>query len=285
MAGVTTLANRARRYGTLARLQAFRVAVTVTGSIICGLWGWGKAGLFTGYMMGQAVNLWFCLRLWQGLVGTDRPSGRRLRAVGLRHRSFALFTLPSELLGSWNQNFPVFALAALGAGPSLGAFARARRLAGLPVTLLGSAAGQVFRVEAAEAWRRLGSCRRQYLRTACGLFLAGLLPCIALIWTAPILFALYLGPDWTEAGTIAQILAPMLLLRLVVSPVSSVFQITGRQRLAFGLVLVAAGLIATGVGLPFLLGVSSSGIITGFSVAFGFIYCLYFTVGLWICGP
>ena len=107
MAGVTTLANRARRYGTLARLQAFRVAVTVTGSIICGLWGWGKAGLFTGYMMGQAVNLWFCLRLckdWWELTarravvcarwvcGTGRsrcsPYHRSFWAVGIKTFGF-----------------------------------------------------------------------------------------------------------------------------------------------------------------------------------------------------
>jgi len=285
MAALTTLANRARRYGFLARLQVSSTAGIVVVSLLCGVLGWGQAGLFAGYLTGQFVTFGFGMHLWRTELPGRRPSPRRMHVVAVRHRRFAQFTLPSELIGSWNQHLPVFALATLGAGPALGAFSRARRLAGLPIALIGASVGQVFRAEAAVALRKTGSCRTLYLNTAVGVFLVGLLPCAALIWAAPAVFTLYLGPQWAEAGQFAQILAPMLLLRLAVSPVSSVFQITGRQKMAFALSLGAAALIGGCVFAAMLSGATALGVIAGFSFAYSLVYCVYFVAGLRVCGP
>jgi O-antigen/teichoic acid export membrane protein len=285
MAGVTTLANRQNRYSALARLQVATVAATVAGSIGFGVLGWGRNGLFGGYVLGQVVSFAICLRLFRAMMPATRPpSQRQLRAVGQRHRRFALFTLPGELLLSVTQQLPVFALGLLGAGAALGAFSRARRLAAMPVTLIGSATGQVFRADAAQLWHTTGSCRALYLKTAATLFLVGALPCLAFMATAPTLFTLYLGPDWREAGEIAQVLAPMLLLRLAVSPVSAVFQIAGQQRLSFGLSLIAFTLVLAGVAVPVLWDAPALTVVTGFSVAYGLVYSLYFAVGLRVSG-
>ena len=76
----------------------------------------------------------------------------------------------------------------------------------------------------------------------------------------------------------------MLLLRLAVSPVSAVFQIAGQQRLSFGLSLIAFTLVLAGVAVPVLWDAPALTVVTGFSVAYGLVYSLYFAVGLRVSG-
>ena len=58
----------------------------------------------------------------------------------------------------------------------------------------------------------------------------GLLPTILLAVWAPNIFEIFLGPNWRDAGEIARVLAPMLLLRFICNPVSSIYYVVGAQR-------------------------------------------------------
>lgn len=228
------LANRHRHYRWLALMQIAHVLATVALSIALGVLSWGADGLLAAYLAGQTLQLaghaWI-LRRVPGF-GAAAPVAR-LRVLARRHWRFPAFTMPGEFLGQINLQAPVFALTAMGADATLGAYARARALVSMPITALGGAVAQVFRREAAAQYHATGSCRRLMLRTAGGLFLAGIGPCLLFIALAPWIFTVYLGPDWREAGEIARILAPMLLLQLVVSPVSIMLLIAGRQFEAF----------------------------------------------------
>lgn len=251
------LANRHRHYRWLALMQVAPVLATVALSIALGWLAWGADGLLAAYLAGQAMQLaghaWV-LRRVPGLRAAARPA--RLRVLARRHWRFPTFTMPGEFLGQINIQAPVFALTALGADATLGAFARARSLVSMPIGALGGAVAQVFRREAAAQYHATGSCRRLMLRTAGGLFLAGIGPCLLFIALAPWLFTVYLGPAWREAGEIARILAPMLLLQMVVSPVSIMVLIAGRQLEAFlvqgvlALALLAAFVTIITAGLP-----------------------------------
>ncbi len=280
IATVSALANRRGAFGAMARLPATQVAATTSSSMLFGFMGWGVHGLFASYLLGQAVSC----ALYFGLFRRQRSNNRRpnrpqLWAMTRRHRRYTFYTLPSEVIGSFNQQIPVFALGALGAVPLLGAFARARQLVAAPLTLLGSAIAQVFRQRAAEQYRQTGTCRPLYLRTFFTLLLIGVAPTLVLAFFAPALFAWFLGPSWREAGEVARILAPMLLLRLICSPLSSVFYFTQAQRLEFGLsigsVLVMAGLMA----LPVAAGGSPTQLIVAYSAGFSLIYLVYLSIG------
>jgi O-antigen/teichoic acid export membrane protein len=123
------------------------------------------------------------------------------------------------------------------------------------------------------------------LRTAGGLFLAGIGPCVLFIAFAPLLFTVYLGPDWREAGEIARILAPMLLLQMVVSPVSTVFLFTNNQKLDLWLTLAATALLIGAAGGAMAAGSGASGVIWAYAMAQASVYLAYIIVGLRLSGP
>ncbi len=280
------LANRHRMYRQIAVITASNVLSTAVLSITLGFAGWGADGLLSAYFLGQAIMIGLYARVLWRLRGTlGWPGVGRLRVLLRRHWKFPVFTLPSEFSGQVNMQAPVFALAALGADGTLGAFTRARQLVSMPVTVVGQSVAQVFRQEAAELYRETGSCRGLMRRTATWLFAAGIGPCLLFMAFAPWLFEVYLGPDWREAGEVARILAPMLLLRMVVSPLTTVFYFTGHQALDFKLMLGSAALMALAIGIGWMMGGTAIAVVWAFAFGYSVIYLTYLISTFAKAGP
>lgn len=286
-AAIAALANRRKRYGFMARIQIIAVAATVLVSIVLGWLQWGAHGLFTSYVLGNLITVGAHVRLYHSMIAhRPRLDRGRLLAVARRHWRFPAFSLPTEVTGTISMQLPVFALSAVGALPLLGAFTRARQLVSMPITLVGGSIGQVFRQRAAEQYRDNGNCRRIYVRTFLVLLAAGLPPTLLLMAIAPQLFRVVLGPNWTEAGEIARILAPMLLLRMTTSPLTNVFIIAGAQREALILMVGGTILCAAAVLYPIVAGVSEVGVVYGFAGAYSVIYLAHLIRGWRHCnGP
>lgn len=270
-------ATRERRFGFIARVLVAQVIATAVGSILMGYWLGGSLGLFLGFFLGQAVQAaQQVLYLRPRLSATGFPSRRRARALLRRHRDFMVFSTPSGLIQTLGIELPTFALSAMSMDGAVGAFGRARQIISAPVNLARGSVSQVFQREAAELYRTTGSCRALMLKTAAWLFAAGIVPTLALVFYGPAFLTLYLGPNWEQAGVFAQILAPMLLARLVTAPTNSVFFATGNQRLDAKLAVMSFILVATGIGIPFVLGQDATMTVAGFSIATTIAYLLYF---------
>ncbi|WGM40039.1 lipopolysaccharide biosynthesis protein [Caulobacter sp. NIBR1757] len=280
VAATAALANRYRRYGTMAQAQVLSAVVTVATSVSLGVAGWGASGLFVSYFLSQLVTLFYYLWLYRQMVPTPpRPGVKRTLVLIRSHRRFAIFTLPAVLISNVSQQLPVFSLAALGLAPLVGAFARARQLASMPIQLLGSSVGQVFRQRASEMYRATGSCRPEFVRTFFVLLGMGLAPTIALMLYGRVLFEFVLGPQWGDAGKIAGILAPMLLLRLVSAPLSQVFYFTGRQVHDLVIVVSNTALLALILAVVLVLKLPAISIVYVFSVSYSIMYVVYLAMG------
>ncbi|MGF7159328.1 O-antigen/teichoic acid export membrane protein [Rhodoligotrophos appendicifer] len=252
---LSTMVGRYRRFGLVARNQVSLVAFSTALSVILGLYGYGADGLLFAYLGGQAVSLTGLLiafhrmrprrRVW-------RASRRRIIVLAKRHRSYPRFALPAAMMNSVNQQIPSFALSFMGLTAVLGSFVRARQLMAAPMSLLGTSISQVFRQHASHQYRQTGSCREIYLKTLIGLSTAGLMPTLLLSVYAPELFTFILGPNWTSAGETARLLVPVVFLRFLSAPLSSILYFTGAQKLGMilsgiGFLLIAGAVCATAI--------------------------------------
>jgi O-antigen/teichoic acid export membrane protein len=91
----------------------------------------------------------------------------------------------------------------------------------------------------------------------------------------PDLFGFVFGEQWRTAGEYAQILSVLLVFRFVVSPLSYVLLVYGRQRVALVWQVVLVIVTATGLGVGAHLG-GAKGAIAFFAGA----YCLMYAVNL-----
>ncbi len=283
---LAALANRWQLYHRTAFIQWIPAALSVSVSITLGWKGFAAEGLLWAYFISQLLAL--ILGFWVVCPRFVSPlrswSWARVRALACKHRRFATYTAPTGFISSATLNAPVFALTSLHQPESVGLFSRANQLLSMPLGLIGGAVAQVFQRRAAQDIHATGHCRPLFLKTAALLLGAGAIPTLLLVILAPTLFGWFLGPNWVEAGQVARWLAPMLLLRVVGSPLSTVFYIRGAQRLdsalsisgcllIWGSVVMAANQIGT-----------AKAVIIAYSIGYSIIYIPYILLGFRISG-
>lgn len=270
-------ATRQLSFSFIARVLITQVVTTTVASILFGFWIGGSLGLFLGFFLGQTVQAsQQVLFLRRQFSRASIPSKQQAQALARRHRDFLVFSTPSALIQTFAIELPTFALSALSMSDAVGAFGRARQIIAAPVNLVRGSVSQVFQREAAEQYLVTGSCRPLMFRTAGWLLAVGVVPTIILMYYGSTLIELYLGPDWELTGRFAQILAPMLLARLVTSPTASVFFATGHQRLEAKLAAAAFVVVGTSMGLALMTGQDATGIVIGFAASSTAVYLMYF---------
>lgn len=284
LGGVTTactaMANRRKKYRMMAVAPIVSIVVTVSGSIGMGFLNFGYVGLLLAYFAGQIVlcslyaSVYFALK--------DRPksvSWRRMGMLARKHRNFAIFSTPSAFVGNFAMQLPIYALGIQAATEMIGLFGRARQLLSMPITLLGASIAQVFQQRASVEYATHGNCRQIFQKTFWSLVGLGVGPTVVLAIVAPLLFEIFLGPNWRAAGEVARVLAPMLLLRLVCSPLSTVFSITGAQHEDFQLSVLTTIMTVVAVSVPLVLGWEPIWIAITFSASYCLTYSIYLIRG------
>ena len=272
------LANRHRRYRWLASVQIANVVTTLIASLSLGFLGFGKHGLLIAYILGQSIHIGIgAYLLFHSDIAIPKPSRNRLIALAKRHWRYPVMSLPSETGNQLSQTLPIFALASMGAYGSLGAFTRANQLVGMPVTVVGQSIASVFRQKGAEIYNETGSCQTLIRQVAFGSFSMTLPIVLFFLLFGPWFFTLYLGPTWTEAGEIARILAPMLLLRNVAAPLANVFLFTDKQATALKIRIgLLVALLISFAWIIFSGSASALLFVYAFSIVFGGYYIVEF---------
>lgn len=285
-ATMASLANRFTRYRDLAKIQIATACATAATAILLGWYGWGMAGLFIGYLAGQIVPFVAFGRIYRDLVRTaPQTSAAASGALMIRHRNYPIYTMPTTFIEQFAANAPVFALTYAGAPSVVGLLGRARQLIAMPLGLVSASVTQVFQQRAASDVARQGHCREIFIKTFFALAGIGIVPAIVLAIAAPALFEFYLGANWRPAGDVARILAPMLYLGLVCSPLSRVFYIRNRQRLDLALSLSSAALVVVFTGVAVLLAWPPLAIVGAYASAASVVYIVYLVFSWQLAQP
>lgn len=224
--------NRHKRYKRLSISRVILTVVTVTTSITIGLNFEGPMGLIIGYQAGQGACLTFLVTstLLKDKTLFSPFSGTIIRTQLQRYRNFPTFTLPSEFINRLTTQMPVYILSIFSGTAAIGLFNMCNRILALPISFIATAVAEVFKQKASEDYANLGNCQDIYLKTLKNLVAISILPFLVLILLAPTLFAFAFGEPWREAGVFAQLLGVMFFFKFIVSPLSYVYYIAGKQK-------------------------------------------------------
>lgn len=252
---------REKALGSIARSKLTQSISQASVQVGGGLTGAGSIGLIFGSIAGQLAG---CVSLGARIWKENRPlfstlSLQIVHSAARRYRRFPLVSTVSALLNSLGLQLPILVLAAYFDSAVVGLFGLTQRILLAPVALLSGAVGQVFLSEAAtlasSSHSQLPGLFKAVTRK---LFWIALGPVTLLAVLAPGIFRVCFGPDWTEAGLYARILAPLLLAQFVITPVAQSLIVVERLRLQLawdGVRLVALGLamcLAAGFHEPIL---------------------------------
>lgn len=225
--------------------------------LIFGVLNWGAFGLIFGTLLGSFLSIFAFVKTFLVTKKKDTSTSdlKRMRILAKNYKSYPTVYLPHVLLDLGVD----LALATLivefyGKG-TFGSYSYAYLMLKMPLSLFGQSLGQVFFNKSSELVNQKQSVYPLTLKTLRSLFYISIIPFTLLFFFGSDLFAFVFGEKWMEAGRIAEILAPALMLNFIVSPISSLSLVLSKQKLMFGFGLIVAFFQLFNFGiLPILLG-------------------------------
>jgi O-antigen/teichoic acid export membrane protein len=206
---------------------------TALAQLVASLLGLGVSGLIYATTCSSAVST---LISWKLLSISWEQFSRKISLTAVKktflvNYRFVLFSLPAELVSATSGQLPIFIIAARFGSISVAMYAMVLRILSIPVGLLGSSVLTVFQDRAGREYRDLGNCMNIYLKTLKMLALLSFLPFLGLHFFGSDIVKFLLGEQWIVAGEYAEILAPMLFVAFISSPLSYVlfFSKRGQQ--------------------------------------------------------
>jgi len=239
-------ALREHHYRRLAWRNVTQAASTAVAQLLGGVAGLAGIGLVGGYAIGRVAGV-------APLAGAIRGELARFRwadvwALLREYRAFPLWFAPAAVLNAASLSLPVICAGLWFDVSSAGQWGMAERVLAVPLVIIAASVAQIVESRLAGMLRNREGGAVAYFWKASGVLLAvGLLVAAAVVLLAPPIVSLVLGTQWGEAARIMQLLTPMLVARLVASPISKSLVVAQWARtnfaLDFGRFIVVAGVL------------------------------------------
>lgn len=187
-------------------------------------------GLLLGQVINGLIGTLYLLKLVKLKYNPRQIGYNRLLYLLKKYKKFPQFTSLETLTNSAGVQIPVLIIATYAAGAEAGFLILAMRVMQTPLGLLGRAVSQVYLSKAPEENRNnnLGAFTEQVL---VGLTKAGVGPLLFAGITAPLLFPLVFGANWSKAGELVTWMTPWFVFQFLASPISMLMHIKNQQKL------------------------------------------------------
>jgi O-antigen/teichoic acid export membrane protein len=243
--------SRRVRFGAVATAQVANSVSSKAVQIGAGIGSASPQGLVFGLLAGYGAGLLVMLRgIREDLALFKNVSPGNIKRLAVRYKRFPLFTSWSTVANSVSLQVAPLMLASFFSPAVVGFYGMAHMVVNMPMSLIGSATGQVFFQKASEEKNRTGSVKTVVQEVHQRLVSIGIFPILILMIIGEELFGLVLGAQWGTAGGYARILAPWLLLVFIASPLSTIFSVLEKQTigLAFNLMVLFSRIAVLYVG-------------------------------------
>lgn len=236
-----SLSNKAKFYNVMSKVLIYKALGLTLMQIIMGIFKLGELSLIITYVL----SLMFGYFIMRKKLSTEYQISFTYsfnKEIIVKYIDQLRYSTPSILLNSLSFSLIIFIISILYSSHEVGLYSMTTRILGLPITVISLAFSKVFYERANESFHKYGEFRTIYLKST--LLLVGIsLPIfVVLSFTSPIIFEVFLGENWREAGEYVAYLAPYYAIRLVVSCLSLSIIVINKQK--FELILQSLFIIS-----------------------------------------
>ncbi|WP_151943800.1 lipopolysaccharide biosynthesis protein [Aliarcobacter butzleri] len=222
--------NRNKNYRSLSSNQILQSSTQGFTNIIFGFITSLKSGLILGTFLGNVSSFFYLIFKTKKYFKDFSFNKYRLYILSKKYIKFPKFMIVSGFLENLSAQLPVFMISSFFGSYILGLFSLSQRIVKVPLGIIGSSIGNVFRQEAAKHLNENGTCRKLFVNTLKKLLIISTIPFILFYFIAPELFGFVFGKEWYKAGEYAQILTILFYFQFITSPLSNMFMIAQKQQ-------------------------------------------------------
>lgn len=210
----------------------------------------GSLALVVGQTVGQSAGLFGLAKSISIKKTLKSVRLKRITWLVVRYKNFPLYSTWTGAFNALGNQLPALIFAGMFGGAVAGFYVLAVRVLAGPASIIGQAVASVFLSGAADA-RRTGELGKSLVDVSLSLAMLSFPPTIFIILKAELLFTIVFGEKWVTAGTYSAILAPMLAMMFITSPISTVCAVLDRQLSAtfFQATLLVVRILAIMVGV------------------------------------
>lgn len=223
--GLSYWLNRKKQYRIINYCRVWQSVITVATSVLMGYVGFKANGLIIGFLAGITVStlpLFLIMYRRRNLI-----RGSMMIEFAKKYRNYPGLMMPTGIMNTVATQTPVFFITRFFSAGVVGSYSFASRILTAPVGIISGAIGQVYFQKMAEAAKEgSSSLFRKLLVTALFLTLGSVAIFIPFIIWGEEIFGFAFGDDWRLAGTYVQVLAVAVLIKFIVSPISTIFHVT-----------------------------------------------------------
>ncbi|MEA3492572.1 MAG: oligosaccharide flippase family protein [Campylobacterota bacterium] len=270
--------NRKKQYKDLAKATIIKSIVTAIVQLSVGFIKSGATGLISGQILSQFfANTKLLSNIIKDKILLSKIRKVKIIALAKRYKDFPKFTMWAGLANTSSLHLTNVLISSFYSVATLGFYSLVQRVLSIPSGLISGSIGQVFFQEATREKQETGSAINSFNSTLKKLTILGVPSFTILYFIVEDLFAFVFGEEWRVAGSYAQILLPLFLVRFVVSPLSIINQVYLKNRLGLfwqiGLLMIQVIILYIG----HILNISFINIVYMVSVIISlyFIYYLY----------
>jgi O-antigen/teichoic acid export membrane protein len=220
----------------------------------------------------------FSLFLLQALIGKAKQvSFSGVKEVSKKYLGFFKFSLPAGVLSLLVSQLPIIMMPHFYGLKNTGFYSMCFSLLSVPVSLISSNIGTVYREHAVNDCRELGNCYQITIKTMSTLARIALIPFLIVFFGAHYLFDLFLGGKWQGAGVYARVFSFQFYFAFVVSPLTYLVYIVGKQHIDF----IWQGVLFVGVLSCFFYNLwfgSFYSFVVSFTVFYSIMYIIYIPI-------
>jgi len=229
--------TRVREFWVVALSAGLLAAFTLIAQFTAAMIGTNNAnGLIVGTIIGQTASTFIlvCILVYRHPYAVfGNFSWRDLRATAWNYRNYPRYITPYSVIQDLTTRSALYLMTIFSPGAAVGYFAFASRLSSFPVTLLGGAIRPVLYQKAsvsrtAELQEYVLSLMRLIIKVGTPLW-------IFFIFNASLLMKIGFGSAWEPASRFAVVLSISASIQLLSGWMDRLFDVRGKQRLAFQL--------------------------------------------------
>lgn len=204
-------------------------------------------GLIIGYVVAIIVEIFALIRKKGSFY--ELPKIGELKNTLIRFKKYPIFEVPSSLLNIGAIQAPVFMIPNYFGSTFGGLYFQAFKVLTMPVSLVGSAVGQVFFEQGSVLKDDKSRFSELVLSLHKKLLLVAVIPFSVLFFFGNDLFGFVFGNAWRASGQFAVIMTPWLFFNFLTSPISFIVIIMEKQNLGFIFIFLMSSLRLIGLSL------------------------------------
>jgi O-antigen/teichoic acid export membrane protein len=247
---------RNKNYRSLSTSKIAQSFINNGIAAILGYIGWGVQGMIFAWLCSQFLAVFILSYPYnkKGIYQTPFTVSDA-KVVVKKYRDFLTINSLHAFMDLFVNQFLVFWIITLYFGKvELGLFSVMVKYLKAPVVLISSSVSQMFFVEASQSIQNNTSVKEIYFRTLKTTAIFSVPFGLVVYFFGPVIFKLYMGDLWINAGVYAQIYLPVLIMMFFVSPVSSIPILFGKQKQAFLITIIGYGVSLSGLVIGVKLG-------------------------------